>query len=187
MFVENPDNPSVATNEEIARLAGKLKRVPLGLTAMRIAYVTDRTDGELKGKRVVIAGNKRLRCLKAAFGEDGEAPATWFADVTAMSEAQRHEFIVNANVSDGDWDVDKLLAQYDRAELGELMGIDQLQSLLKQVDGSQGDGVEIKTQQLKPLRRAYFLVSVSLDNFPEVAEAVRALAQKGAEIDEQLG
>lgn len=133
-FVENPDNPSVATDEEIARLAGKLKRVPLGLTAMRIAYVTDRTDGDLTGRKVVISGNKRLRCLKAAFGEDGECPAEWFADVTAMSEAERHEFIVSANVSDGSWDLDKLLAQYDRAELGELMGAEAVDALLAEVD-----------------------------------------------------
>lgn len=136
-FCENPDNPSTATDEEIQRLAGKLKRVPLGLTAMRIAYVTDRTDGDLTGKRVVISGNKRLRCLKAAFGEDGECPAEWFADVTAMSEAERHEFIVNANVSDGSWDVDKLLAQYDRAELGELMGAEAVAELLADVESAE--------------------------------------------------
>ena len=133
-FVENPDNPSTATEEEIARLAGKLKRVPLGLTAMRIAYVTDRTGAGLAGKRVVISGNKRLRCLKAAFGDDGYVPAEWFADVTAMSEAERHEFIVSANVSDGSWDVNKLLAQYDRAELGELMGAEAVEELLADVE-----------------------------------------------------
>ena len=133
-FVENPDNPSTATEEEIARLAGKLKRVPLGLTAMRIAYVTDRTGAGLAGKRVVISGNKRLRCLKAAFGDDAYVPAEWFADVTAMSEAERHEFIVSANVSDGSWDVNKLLAQYDRAELGELMGAEAVEELLADVE-----------------------------------------------------
>ena len=57
---ENPNNPSYATKEELNRLAGKLKRVPLGLTAMRIAYVTDDPDG---GK-MVVSGNKRLRVLK---------------------------------------------------------------------------------------------------------------------------
>ena len=137
-FIENPDNPSTATDEEIRRLAGKLKRVPLGLTAMRIAYVTDRTDAGLAGKRVVISGNKRLRCLKAAFGEDGECPAEWFADVTAMSEAERHEFIVSANVSDGSWDLDKLLAQYDRAELEELMGGEAVEELLAGVELPEG-------------------------------------------------
>ena len=120
-FREDPDNVSVATDEEIARLAGKLKRVPLGLTAMRIAYVTDAPGGGC----MVVSGNKRLRCLKAAYGEDGEVPAEWFQDITAMSEAERHEFRLNANISDGHFDLDKLLAQYDTAELSEA-GLDEL-------------------------------------------------------------
>lgn len=105
-FIENPDNPSKATDEQLQRLAGKLKRVPLGLTAMRIAYVVD----EKTGQKVVISGNKRLRVLKKAYGEDGEVPDEWFQDVSGMSEAERHEFIVTANVNDGEWDLDKLLA-----------------------------------------------------------------------------
>lgn len=112
-FREDPDNVSEATEEEIRRLAGKLKRVPLGLTAMRIAYVTDDPGGGC----MVISGNKRLRVLKEAYGEDGEVPAEWFADVTAMSEAERHEFRLNANVSDGHFNLDKLLAQYGREEI----------------------------------------------------------------------
>lgn len=98
-FRENPQNPSKATEEQLERLAGKLKRVPLGLTAMRIAYVTD----DPGGGKMVISGNKRLRVLKKAYGEDGEVPDEWFQDVTDMSPAERHEFIVTANVSDGDW------------------------------------------------------------------------------------
>lgn len=126
LFREDPDNVSVATDEEIQRLAGKLKRVPLGLTAMRIAYVTDAPGGG----RMVISGNKRLRCLKAAYGEDGEVPAEWFQDITAMSEAERHEFRINANISDGSFDAEKLLAQYDRGELAELMSAEAIDELL---------------------------------------------------------
>lgn len=73
-FRENPDNPSKATPEELDRLAGKLKRVPLGLTAMRIAYVTD----DPAGGKMVISGNKRLRVLKKAYGDDAELPDEWF-------------------------------------------------------------------------------------------------------------
>lgn len=129
---ENPQNPSKATEEQLDRLAGKLKRVPLGLTAMRIAYVTDDPDG---GK-MVISGNKRLRVLKRAYGEDGEVPDEWFQDVTDMSEAERHEFIVTANVSDGDWDLDLLMQQYDKVEL-EDFGLEELlkdQAEWKQMD-----------------------------------------------------
>lgn len=124
-LIENPDNPSKCTESQLDRLAGKLKRVPLGLTAMRIAYVTDAVDG----KKMVISGNKRLRVLKRAYGEDAELPDEWFQDVTKMSESERHEFIVTANVSDGEWDKTKLLEQYESSELRELMDdadVDQL-------------------------------------------------------------
>ena len=128
-FREDPDNVSEATDEEIARLAAKLKRVPLGLTAMRIAYVTDAPgDGWM-----VVSGNKRLCCLKAAYGEDGEVPAEWFQDITAMSEAERHEFRLNANINDGHWNLDKLLAQYETAELSAA-GLDDLLAELPTAD-----------------------------------------------------
>lgn len=133
---ENPDNPSKCTEEQLERLAGKLKRVPLGLTAIRIAYVTD-AEG---GGKMVISGNKRLRVLKRAFGEDAELPDDYFQDVTAMSEAERHEFIVTANVSDGDWDIDKLLSQYDDTELKDLLDPTDLAKLLDEAkDGGSDD------------------------------------------------
>lgn len=125
-FREDPDNVSEATDEEIGRLADKLKRVPQGLTAMRIAYVTDAPGGGC----MVISGNKRLRCLKAAYGESGEVPAEWFQDVTSMTAAERHEFRLNANISDGHWNLEKLLDQYSADEL-EMAGIGDL---IKQTD-----------------------------------------------------
>lgn len=88
-FIEDPDNVSEATDDEIKRLAGKLRRVPQGLKANRIAYVTDDPSGKWK----VVSGNKRLRVLKAAYGDDGEVPADWFQDITEMSEAQRLSLI----------------------------------------------------------------------------------------------
>ena len=42
-----------------------------------------------------------------------------------MSEAQRHEFIITANVSDGEWDLDKLIEQYGAEEM-EDYGLGQL-------------------------------------------------------------
>ena len=149
-FCEDPQNVSEATDEEINRLAGKLKRVPLGLTAMRIAYVTD----AMPGKFMVISGNKRLRVLKQAYGEDGEVPAEWFQDVTAMSEAERHEFRLNANISDGHFNLEKLLDQYGRDELSAA-GLDDLLESVKpaspangaeDASGEDGDDMEYSEQ-----------------------------------------
>ena len=136
-FREDPDNVSEATEEEIQRLAGKLKRVPLGLTAMRIAYVTDAPGGGC----MVVSGNKRLRCLKAAYGENGEVPAEWFQDITAMSEAERHEFRLNANVSDGHFNLDKLLAQYSAEEITDA-GLDHLLESLHESEDEEPSQLE---------------------------------------------
>ena len=74
-----------------------MRENPIGLTADRIAYVTDHPAG----KRVVLQGNKRLRALKLIYGETAEVPDDWFQDITLMSEDQRNEFVVDANVNDG--------------------------------------------------------------------------------------
>ena len=133
-FIENPDNPSIGTEEDIKRLEGKLTRVPEGLKAMRIAYVTDK----IPGKKMVISGNKRLRALKKLHGESVDLPDEWFQDVTSMSEAERHEFIVTANISDGHWDARKLLEQYDTSELASLMDSIALSQLVSKTCENKG-------------------------------------------------
>ena len=125
-FVENPDTPQTVTDDAFDRLVGKLRRVPDGLTAKRIAYVTDHSAG----KYVVLSGNKRLRALKILHGDNGKVPADWFQDVTAMGEAERNEFIVDANVVEGKFDADKLLKMYARDELTDWMGADALAELI---------------------------------------------------------
>lgn len=184
LYVENPDNPSTATDEELERIAGKLRRVPSGLCAMRIAYVT---DGKV-GPRMVISGNKRLRCLKLAFGKDGEVPAEWFADITEMTDEQRREFIVDANTNDGSWDPDKLLAQYSKSELEELIGKTDLDELLKDIDTGHDDEAEspVEERELAPFAKAFFLVSVPISEFGKYAETIANLREMGATVDECL-
>lgn len=128
-FEVNPDNPRVASEADIDRLVGKLKRVPDGLRAMRIAYATDIVEG----KKIVLSGNTRLQALRKLY-PDGECPDEWFEDITSMSEAERHEFIVSANVNDGNWDIDKLLEQYGRGELEDFFKTDDLTKLLGEKD-----------------------------------------------------
>jgi hypothetical protein len=138
-FVENPDNPQTVTDEAFARLVEKIRKNPDGLRANRIAFVTDHPAG----KRVVLSGNKRLRALKKIRGETAAVPAEWFQDITAMSEDERREFLVNSNICEGDWDVDKLLQQFDRDELNDLMGEQDVADLLRNIEqGADAGGVE---------------------------------------------
>lgn len=139
-FAENPDNPSVASDDAIARLMKKLRKVPDGLKASRIAYVTDyvtRSGADMSQWLVVLSGNKRLRALREIYGDSAEVPADWFQDVTDMPPAQRREFIVNSNVVEGRWIAKLLMAQYSRDELKELMGKEELDSILADLPSPQ--------------------------------------------------
>ena len=131
-IVENPDNPQEITDEAFEKIVRLAKENPIGLTADRLAYVTDHPAG----KRVVLQGNKRLRALKLIYGADAEVPDEWFQDVTSMSEDQRDEFIVDANVNDGKLDSEKLLAKYDREKLSEWVSADKLGELIAVVESS---------------------------------------------------
>ena len=72
-FAENPENPQTVTAENFARLVEKVRRLPEGLKANSIAFVRD--DPRAPGLCMVISGNKRLRALKAIYGDAGEVPA----------------------------------------------------------------------------------------------------------------
>lgn len=142
-FREDPENVSVATDEDIERLVGKLRRNPRGLAAMRIAYVTDDPPGAC----TVNSGNKRLRVLTRIAKDggikadgawlvspSGDVPAEWFCDITFMTPEQRREFRLNTNISDGSFDAEKLLAQYTRDDLAALMSADAIDELCKQAE-----------------------------------------------------
>lgn len=147
LFVENPDNPQKVTDENFETLIEKIKRNPDGLKADRIAYITDHSAG----KRVVLSGNKRLRALKKIYGDNASVNEEWFQDVTAMSEEERNEFIVVANVNDGKFDKDKLFKLYKIDELQTWMGKEVVGKLMDAVengsiesggDSGQGEGAD---------------------------------------------
>ena len=146
-FIENPDNPQTVTAEDFALLVESVRKLPHTLAAAKIAYVTDYValDGtDLRGQRVVIAGNKRLRALKQlaqdhATSADGSVafdaplPADWFFDLTPLGNEARKAWLVKSNIQSGEWDAQKLLALYDEEQLAELMGDDACAELLSSV------------------------------------------------------
>ncbi len=149
LFAENPDNPSIASDDAIARLMKKLRKVPDGLTASRIAYVTDyvtRQGVSMVQWFVVLSGNKRLRALKEIYGENADVPVEWFQDVTSLTPAQRREFIINMNVTDGEWIASRLMSLYTKDELRELMSKDELDAILAELPRPQAieDNAELQ-------------------------------------------
>ena len=143
-FIENPDNPQTVTADDFDLLVESVRKLPHTLAAAKIAYVTDyiAKDGtDLRGQRVVIAGNKRLRALKrlaqdhatssdGAIKFDAPLPAEWFFDLTPLGTEAREAWLVKSNIQSGEWDAQKLLALYDEAQLAELMGDDTVDELL---------------------------------------------------------
>ena len=157
-FVENPDNPSEISDEDFESVVRLMSRNAVGLAADRIAYVTDHAAG----KYVVLSGNKRLRALKRLHGDDFNAPDDWFQDITSMSEEQRNEFVVDANVNDGKFATDKLLAMYDRAELAEWVGESKLGELISIVESKPEPAVADKGDE--PGAVALFELKIALSS-----------------------
>jgi hypothetical protein len=133
-LIENPDNPSAATDEEFARLVEKIRRNPDGLKANRIAYVSD--DPRFPGRRVVLSGNKRLRALKAIYGDEASIPGDYTQDITPMTSEQRRIYLVAANVVEGEWDSELMRELYTPEELGSLLGEDALDKLAAEVESA---------------------------------------------------
>ena len=102
----NPENPRTIDKESFDRLKGKIQRNPDGLTANKIVH----KDG------TIIAGNQRWRAiteLKLELKDD------WFKDVSGWTAEQIREYLVVSNISDGDWNWDTLLNEYEPTELSD--------------------------------------------------------------------
>ena len=188
-FVEDPDNLSTITDRAFDRLMEKVERIPVGLTAKRIAFVTDHPAG----KRVVLSGNKRLRVLKRIHGDDAEVPADWFQDITAMSQAQRDEYVVTMNIVEGKWIAKMLVAMFPKDELARLMDDVDVTAILadlppvqqvaenKEVNqGEFGDLMEFKVK-LTPEDRDKAIAVLDEINPDDMSAAFMSLISEGEE------
>lgn len=168
-LVENPDNPQEITDAAFEKVVRLVRENPIGLTADRIAYVTDHPAG----KRVVLQGNKRLRALKLIYGETAEVPDDWFQDITLMSEDQRNEFVVDANVNDGKIDADKLLARYDREKLEEWISADKIGELIAVVESSPSAPASASGKAAETVKLVEFKIALSSADFKRATEYLR--------------
>ena len=168
-LVENPDNPQEITDAAFEKVVRLVRENPIGLTADRIAYVTDHPAG----KRVVLQGNKRLRALKLIYGETAEVPDDWFQDITLMSEDQRNEFVVDANVNDGKIDADKLLARYDREKLEEWISADKIGELIAVVESSPSAPASASGKAAETVKLVEFKLALSSADFKRATEYLR--------------
>ena len=108
---ENPDNPQTVTEDEFGRLRDSMRRIH-GFLRTRPLLVEE--DGTIK------CGNKRFRALV----KNGVkvVPADYVRRLSDYTPEEVREFILQDNLQRGEWDVDKLLAQYSADELKKLGG-----------------------------------------------------------------
>lgn len=108
---ENPDNPQTVTEDEFGKLRDSMRRIH-GFLRTRPLLVEE--DGTIK------CGNKRFRALV----KNGVkvVPADYVRRISDYTPEEVREFILQDNLQRGDWDVDKLLAQYSADELKALGG-----------------------------------------------------------------
>lgn len=104
----NPDNPRVMKDDKFAKLCRSIDEFPK-MMALR-PMVTD-ADG------VVLGGNMRLRALQH-LGYTS-IPVEWVRKADTLTEDEAKRFIIEDNVSFGEWDYDALANEWDSDTLNE--------------------------------------------------------------------
>lgn len=103
---KHPSNPRTLKDTAYNTLKQSIEANPELLEA-RPLILSNRT-----GKNIVIGGNQRLQVVKDLGWL--HVPCVLFPD---MSEEKEREIMIRDNVSNGDWDWDKLANEWDSAEL----------------------------------------------------------------------
>ncbi len=106
----NPDNPRTITSDAYNKLKRSIQRNPDGLTANKIAH----KDG------VIISGNQRYRAILEL---KLEMKPEWFKDLSGWTQEQIEEWVIQSNISAGEWDWDILANEWDDTQLEE-WGVD---------------------------------------------------------------
>lgn len=109
----NPQNPRRIKDKAFIKLKNKIKRFPQMLAKRPIVY--DSSDGNM-----ILGGNRRYDAVMALLKENAiELKPEYLSDAAEWTKAQKREFIVTDNISDGDWNYDLLGDQYEAPELEE--------------------------------------------------------------------
>lgn len=109
----NPDNPRTIKDKEFLKLKKKIKEFPEMLAKRPIVY--DSTNDN-----IILGGNRRHDAVVALLkNNEIDVKPDYFVDAADWTAEQKRKFIVIDNISDGEWDYDKLTDQYEAPELEE--------------------------------------------------------------------
>ena len=105
----NPKNPRTISGDDFDRLKNKLQEFPDMLEKRPIVYGNE---------FMVIGGSQRTRALRQLVREKKiEVKDSYFVDASNWTEEQRKMFIINDNITEGQWDFDILANEWDEETL----------------------------------------------------------------------
>ncbi len=115
----NPENARTIKTAGFKSLKQKIKDFPEMLAKRPVVY--DSSQGN-----IILGGNRRHDAILALLKEKAiEVKDEYYSDAATWTPEQKRKFIVIDNVSDGEWDYDKLSEQFEAPELEE-MGLNVL-------------------------------------------------------------
>lgn len=100
----NKDNPRTITADAYDKLKRSIERNPDGLTANKIAH----KDG------IIISGNQRYRAIQEL---KLDMKPEWFKDLSGWTQEQIDEWVIQSNISAGEWDWDILANEWEADNL----------------------------------------------------------------------
>lgn len=105
----NENNPRTIKDESFEKLKQSITDFPKMMELRPIIYDPS--------TMVILGGNMRFKALKDLGYK--EIPDTWTKGANELTEEEKKRFIVEDNVSFGDWDISILSNEYDLSTLDE--------------------------------------------------------------------
>ena len=149
----NPKNPRKIEKHKITKLAESIKDFPKMMELRPI--VVDK-------KKVILGGNMRFQALQIAGYE--EIPDAWVRVADKLTAAEKKRFVIEDNLSFGEWDWSVISEEYNLKEL-EIYGLEGLE--LEEEDYSD---FEKASEAIAGLEDADILIQVPLKDKDAVLE-----------------
>jgi hypothetical protein len=106
----NPNNPRLIKDAKFKKLCDSVRDFPKMMELRPI--VIDKANGNM-----ILGGNMRLLALKKLGYK--EIPDGWVKDAAELTEDEKRRFIIEDNMSLGEWDYGLLAGSFDTSDLVE--------------------------------------------------------------------
>lgn len=175
---KNPNNPRIVKDDGFKKLKESLS----GTRGLDHFYARPCIVSTRTGEHIIIAGNTRYQAAKDLGWK--EVPTVILEDLT---EEQEKEIIIRDNVSNGEWDWEKLANEWDTEELSD-WGVDVPSfgavdySVLEEENETEEEDLQKIIENMKDGTRKAIIVEFALEIYEEAKSLVEAEKKKGNEI-----